>query len=606
LSDAVTSTKTLTLETLTDKAAKRAVTPAKLKRMLQGDLDNIVAKALKKDPQERYASVMVLAEDLRRYLDHQPVSARPDSLAYRTAKFVRRHRSMVAAGLLVVLAVSAGVAGTITQARRAEAQALQAQHERDNALRQLAYAESSNEFIGFLLQEGSDKPFTTRELLDRGEQLVERQFADDPAQRAHLRLMLAEQYGQAMNQHKAEALLLRAQADARKVSDLSLQIEIECQLAEQRGDNGSFDLALPMFDAAIARLRASPDIDRAVLARCLHGRSETTNESGDLKTALADAQAALGTLGAPRPDQRTQAILMRATLAMVQSKLDQSATAENEFRRAIAELEAMGRGRTEMASTLYNNLGVLLFDAGQTVRSAEAYRRALDVSRGLGGADPVLEGNYAKVLIELGRPRDAMPLTEHALTGAAAMVNKVVAPNIALQGALAWCQTNDVARCDALLAMARVGLTRTMPAGASIFGTLQMRQGQAALARGDRSEARDGLRRAVAIFDAAGARNRVGIFALTLLARTEQQLGDVDAAQAHAARAVTRAREALAGFAHSEWLGSALVAQGMVQQACGEAAAAQESWRAALAELQATVGDSAPATAEARRLLAGS
>src|SRR5262249_880777 len=64
----------------------------KLSRAIRGDLDTIVVKALKKSPQERYASATALADDLRRYLAHQPISARPDTLVYRATKFVRRHR----------------------------------------------------------------------------------------------------------------------------------------------------------------------------------------------------------------------------------------------------------------------------------------------------------------------------------------------------------------------------------------------------------------------------------------------------------------------------------------------------------------------------------
>ena len=69
---------------------QRAATPEKLRRLLRGDLDNIVAKALKKSPAERYATVDAFADDMRRYLAHEPVSARADSLAYRIAKFARR------------------------------------------------------------------------------------------------------------------------------------------------------------------------------------------------------------------------------------------------------------------------------------------------------------------------------------------------------------------------------------------------------------------------------------------------------------------------------------------------------------------------------------
>jgi serine/threonine protein kinase len=86
-------------------ASNRGTTPGKLSRFLRGDLDAIVAKALKKDPQERYASARALAEDLNRYLRLEPIAARPDSLAYRTGKFVHRHRSRVTAALLASVAL---------------------------------------------------------------------------------------------------------------------------------------------------------------------------------------------------------------------------------------------------------------------------------------------------------------------------------------------------------------------------------------------------------------------------------------------------------------------------------------------------------------------
>jgi serine/threonine protein kinase len=81
----------------------------KLRRVLRGDLDTIIAKALKKNPVERYASVTAFAEDLRRYLGYQTISARPDSLAYRARKFVRRYRVPVAAAALVIASLSAGL-----------------------------------------------------------------------------------------------------------------------------------------------------------------------------------------------------------------------------------------------------------------------------------------------------------------------------------------------------------------------------------------------------------------------------------------------------------------------------------------------------------------
>ena len=93
----------------TAAATSRAATPDKLQRLLRGDLDTIVAKALKKNPQERYASVTAFADDLNRYLTHEPVSARPDTIAYRARKFLRRQWMPVTALTLVILALSGGL-----------------------------------------------------------------------------------------------------------------------------------------------------------------------------------------------------------------------------------------------------------------------------------------------------------------------------------------------------------------------------------------------------------------------------------------------------------------------------------------------------------------
>ena len=101
--------------------ASDAVPPAnKLRRALRGDVDTIVAKALKKNPAERYSSATALADDLRRFLNHQTISARPDTLAYRARKFIRRHRLPVAVTVLVVAGLSAGLYVANQQRIRAE------------------------------------------------------------------------------------------------------------------------------------------------------------------------------------------------------------------------------------------------------------------------------------------------------------------------------------------------------------------------------------------------------------------------------------------------------------------------------------------------------
>jgi eukaryotic-like serine/threonine-protein kinase len=102
---------------------------AKLRRAraLRGDLDNIVDLALKKRAAERYANAALLGDDLRRYLNNEPVTARPDAIGYRILKFVRRQRVGVAAGAIVVLSLAAGIGVARWEAGEAQRQRVQAE-----------------------------------------------------------------------------------------------------------------------------------------------------------------------------------------------------------------------------------------------------------------------------------------------------------------------------------------------------------------------------------------------------------------------------------------------------------------------------------------------
>jgi serine/threonine protein kinase len=111
----------------------------RLRRRLAGDLDNIVLKALSKEPARRYASVDQFSEDVRRHMAGLPVIARKDTFGYRAAKFVRRNRLAVGAAVLVFLALLAGVVGTAWQAQVARRERLRAEG-RFNDVRQLANA----------------------------------------------------------------------------------------------------------------------------------------------------------------------------------------------------------------------------------------------------------------------------------------------------------------------------------------------------------------------------------------------------------------------------------------------------------------------------------
>ena len=111
-----------------------AVAPVERRRALSGDLDNILAKALRKEPAARYATASAFADDLRAYLAHRPVAARPDALSYRLAKFVQRNRLGVALGAAVAVAAVLGVASTLWQAHRTAEEAARTRVEEQRAV----------------------------------------------------------------------------------------------------------------------------------------------------------------------------------------------------------------------------------------------------------------------------------------------------------------------------------------------------------------------------------------------------------------------------------------------------------------------------------------
>src|SRR5437868_2177946 len=118
--------------TLTPKTVSptRDGNPEKLRRRLVGDLDNIVLMAMRKEPARRYASVNQFANDIRRHLEGRPVIARKDTVTYRTAKFIKRHKASGLAALLILISLVAGAVATLQQRARAE--------RRFNDVRQLA------------------------------------------------------------------------------------------------------------------------------------------------------------------------------------------------------------------------------------------------------------------------------------------------------------------------------------------------------------------------------------------------------------------------------------------------------------------------------------
>ena len=190
-------------------AGQCGTTSSRLRRTLRGDLDTIVAKALKKDASERYASVTALADDLRRFLRHEPISARPDSVAYRAARFGRRHiGGLITAAAVVLLAV---VLTMIHTSRLSAA--------RDNAQREAEKAVKVSELLMGLLTSAdpytvraTQREPTVREMFDAGAVQVQKELAGQPELQAEILTMMGRTYRRMGAFDKAQQLLEQALA----------------------------------------------------------------------------------------------------------------------------------------------------------------------------------------------------------------------------------------------------------------------------------------------------------------------------------------------------------------------------------------------------------
>ncbi|QNI33574.1 protein kinase [Alloacidobacterium dinghuense] len=578
-------------ETPITNAEKRSATPDKLSRSLRGDLDTIVAKALKKEPKERYASVTAFAEDLRRYLRSQPINARPDTLVYRITKFVRRNRTVVVLAMLAVVASMAGVIGTLIQSRTARA-------ERDFAFGQLSRAEAVNDLNEILLSDAapSGKPFTVNDLLMRAEHIAERQENKHDPQRVEMLISLGRQYNVLDEQAKSRHLLSEAYELSRQLTDRSIRARASCALASAVALTGEHVRAEKLVEEGLnelgQELRFAPD-----QMFCLIRGTEVARERGDSREAVTRVEAA----------QKVQKRLpFESGLVNSQLLMDMAESyryagryeeANAAFARASAQLTALGRDETQTAVTLLNNWGTLLVLAGRPRDSEIVLWRAIEISRDGQTEDavaPMLLVNYARSLHELHQFDKAADYAERGYAKAKESGAEVVVGQSLLLRALIYTDRKDLGRATAMLNEVEPRLRRGLPPGHIAFATLASNRALIAQARGDLSAALEDSNEAVAISEAAMKAGHLGGDYLPIfLARrsdVELQLGHLDQAEADATRGLSMLQASAQVGMFSSTLGHTYFTLGKVLQAEGKSQEAHIAFRSAAEHLQSALG----------------
>lgn len=343
----------LRLSQLGDRAAEvsraRGRDPASLGRLLRGDLDWIVSKALDKDRTRRYGSAADLAADLRRFLAEEPVLARPPSIAYRVSKLVRRHRLWVAAGMMACLGLLLGITGLVVGAIRAQREA--------HSARQVAT--TLEEILGGLdPARAAGRIETPSSLLSRSAERIGEQLVDQPLVRARL---------------------------LGTVGRVSRNLAL-------------YEQARPALEEALALRRRELGEDSVEVAASLHDLGWWAYLTGDYAAARRYFETALAIhekqLGPTHPDVAWSL----DDLAVVLWKTGEFRAARPLVERALAIFRTLGEGHPRVGDALYHR-GMVLAGLEERREALASLQQALRLYERLHGPEHPLVG---WVLVDLG------------------------------------------------------------------------------------------------------------------------------------------------------------------------------------------------------------
>jgi serine/threonine-protein kinase len=387
-------------------------------RALRGELDTLVGKAMHEEPERRYASAQALADDVENYLGGRPLLAAPDSFAYRTRKFVARHRlavfgiaAMTLLAAFFVWRLNAERQRALVAEKRAEREARSQSRSRDFLVSLFEAASPEN---------ASGHALSARELIDKGSANLERELKDEPETAARLSLTIAQVYS-ASGDPKASvtagerALVLAAGEDAETAL---LRAEILLTLAREYDNTERYDDARRATEQALAlRLRHAPE-DHAAITEALTESAARAVRRDD-KTAAREffdrAIAEFARVGKPDPHQHADILRGLAELDNAEGKLADSLKHAKESVAALADLPPASPVRIDY----WRMLATAQVANGDPGGAVATLQRALDVAHAALGENSYkvadLENDIAVAQNGQGRYREAIPHLEESI-----------------------------------------------------------------------------------------------------------------------------------------------------------------------------------------------
>jgi serine/threonine-protein kinase len=386
---------------------------ARLAKLVQGDLDAIVLKALRKEPEARYESVDRLREDVVRHMEGLPVAAHAGSAFYRIRKFAKRNRWQVAAGIGFVLLL-AGYAATVTIQQQRTAR------ERDRAREYATFLtdlfSSPNPFDASSPADARD--VTVREFMDIGIDRVRSRFAGDDELRISLFETIAKVYEGLGYSEKARGLYEEVVAFARRrYGDGSK----ETLNALRRLSGVTTDLATAdsLFELQLRLARELEGETGPLTARSLTFYGNWLAEKGEFDAGLEALAEAVATLRDAGPEHRDDLIGALLFSSQVHATLNRIAEADTMIREALA-LRRSTRGDDHPATAvLITEMGVIAEMKGELDRAEQLKRESLRIFRASLGDHHTYTlsaaGNLAVLLSNTGRYGEAEVLAREIL-----------------------------------------------------------------------------------------------------------------------------------------------------------------------------------------------
>ena len=582
-----------------DARGPPGVTPEASTPALRGDLETIVAKALKKSPAERYA--------VRPVPGRRPAPLPGPRADRRPARCVRvsrgpfRAAAPVAGGLrgLVLLAVVGGLAGTLWQARVAA-------RERDAAIAQLDRAGSINEFTGYLLGEAfpGGEPVSVRDILARAEKLAENRATSDVTLAVDLLVSIGDIYVVRDETDNAKRTLKRAYELSQSLDDPTTRAKATCAWALPVGMGGDQEGALRLIEEGLALTTADERFD-GVAATCLLGRTSIGMQRDSARIVSDSAREALR-----RVDRRPHAHpeLRAASLQMVamgHRLAGETFEADLMFARALEQLRILAREESIDAATLLSNWATNTA-LTSPLAALEQNRRVVAIFEGSAPDSvplPALQ-NYALQLSRVARYAEARMVVERAQRVARQHAHAQGIGLSEVRLAQVCRELGDLGCARETLRAAERDVSAAYPAGHRTRGDLAREQALLAEAEGRDRDAHRLMLEAASIHGKLKDRNLTQIETLLELSRLELRLGSAHEAESRAREALAIAEVFRGEAPHSSWVGRSLLAIGAARQAQADAAGARELVTQALAHMTPTLGADHPAVASARQGLA--